>query len=603
MFEQVSNQGTHQSAPAATHITAPLINIYIDALSRLGRIREIENSVSHFKSLPDQSPNQETYALLLRTHIKSLNLKKARFLVCEMMSMGIRLDSKIVKTILHGEGRWAVSLESIDALLDLLIPESRDMEIYNIIITAYLRRGRPDKARIVIDKTLKLGLSPDANIYYALMKYQAAKEGSRGVSVILNSMDKSGIAAAPKHLNLLISTLVREEQTPLTSAAVIFRSHRLKPDTATCNIILRAMLNQAFTFEQIDAHFNEMKTLGLTPDAYTYTILLNEYKRKPGPWQRIQKMLHHQFFLNSSYINQVTRNVVLHRAISTFNKSQDSQSPSADSLPSESDLQWDPHTLTTLVAAYLRSREWSRIVSLHRELLKRQVKLDRYFYRVMVKALLDGRQYKEAADATSLFFRSDDILDRIFARECHVRIAHTFFRNTRSGQDSIIQAVDRLLKFSDEQGVVISEKLCNLIAITFLDINLDHLAIQLLESRYQRLGRFQDLEQRTGLGMSAWVVLMRAYCRMGGDGVDALRSCVERALTDEMIAPTRTFLNFLNYVGMNPVLRSTHAKDCDFFLDTRLKYLKKPKPAPRPNRRGHLTKTNILRWINKGHPA
>ena len=603
MFEQVSNQEKVQTPPVAAHITTPIINVYLDALSHVGRIRDIEDAVSQFKSNPDQVPNRETYALVLRSHIKSLNLRKARFLVCEMMSLGIPLDSNIVKVILQGEGRWAVSLETIDALLKFLTAESRDTEIYNIIITAYLRRGRPDKARAVIDKTLKFGLSPDANTFYALMQYQAAKEGSRGVFVILNSMEKSGVAAAPKHLNLLISTLAREEQIALTSATRIFRSHRLKPDTATCNIILRAILSRTFTSEQVDAHFHEMRELGLSPDAYTYTILLNEYKYKAGAWQRVQKMLHHQFSLNSSYINQVTRNVLLHRAISTFNRSPNSQRASAKSLPLESDLQWDPYTLTTLVAAYLRSKEWSRIVSLHCELLKRQVKLDRYFYRVMVNALLEGKRYREAAEATSLFCDSDDILDQIFGRECHVRIARAFFRNTRSGQIGVIQAVDRLLKFSDEKGIVITEKLCNLIAIAFLDIRLDHLAIQLLESRYHRLGRFQDLEQITGLGMSAWVVLMRAYSRMGAEGVNSLRSCVERALTNEATTPTRTFLNFLNHVGTDPALRSTHAKDCDFFLDTRLKYLNKHHLVPRQNRRSHLTKTSISRWMNKENPV
>ena len=540
------------------------------------------------------------------------------------MALGIQLDRDIVKIILHGERRWAVSLNSIDALLDLLTSKprdmnlyhiiktfsfdsidslldmltswSRDMGIYNIIISAYLRRGRPDKARIVIDRTLKIGLHPNGNTFYALMQYQAAKEGSRGVSVILNSMEKTGYVAETKHLNLLISTLASEEPVDLNSVATLFSSHNIKPDKATCNIVLRALLRRKFDSQQIDAHFQEMGRLGLHPDVYTYTILLNEYKYKYIPWQRIQEFLQIQSDLNPSIVNQVAVNTVLHRMIATFHRPRNRQDRSVDSLPSDIDLPWDSHTLTSLVTAYLRSRDWSKIVFLHRELLKRQVKLDRYFYRVMLKALLDGKLYSEATEVTSLLFDSDDIVDQIFGRECELRIAHSLFRNTREGKDRVVQAVDRLLKFSDEKSIIVSEKLCNLIGIAFLDIYLEPLTVQLLESRYHTVGRFQDLEQGQRLGMSAWVILMRAYSRFGAKGISQLRSCVERALADEATTPTSTFLKFLERIGRHPKLRRKCERDCDFFLETRLKYIYKPKPAPNHKGRRYLTKASILRW-------
>ena len=600
MFEEMSSleQRTDQRHPIKAHMSTPIINVYLDALSHLGRIRDLEEAVSQFRSFPNQSLNKETYALLLRTYIQSMNLRKARLLLCEMMSAGIRMDQYIIKIILRGEGRWATSLNSIDSLLDLLTSESLDMAIYNIIISTYLRRGRSDKARIVIDKIVKMGLRPDTETFYALMQYQAAKEGSRGVSAIFNSMEKLGVAVQHKHLNLLISALARESQIDLTVASTIFSEHHLNADIATCNIVLRAVLGRKFDSQQIDAHFQEMRRLAISPDAYTYTILLNEYKHKRGPWQRTQKVLQSQLNLKPSRVNQVTRDLLLHRMIATFQRSADGQTLSAEQHPLDLSLRWDLHTLTTLVTAYSRSRDWETIASLNRELLKRQVKLDRYFYRVMIKALLDGEQYKEADEVTFMLFNSDDILDQIFGRECQVRIAHTFFRNSRKGRDRVIQTVDHLLKFSDEQGIIISEKLCNLIAIAFLDIGLERLAIQLLESRYQEVGRFQDLEQGQKLGMSSWVVLMRAYSRFNAKGIKDLRSCVERALTDESKPPTRTFLRFLRKIGSNPKLRSTHATDCDFFLHARLKCLSTSNKAPTQNRRMYLTKTNILRWVN-----
>lgn len=583
-------------------ITTSLLNHYLEALVQLRRFPDVEEAVTYFSSTSKRSPNPRTYALLLRAYIQSLNLRKARLLIFEMIARGIKIDTSIVRIILRGEGRWALSLGSIDSLLDLLSSgkiEFRHIENYNLIMNAYLRRDRTDKARIVLDRIINDGLQLDAETFHMLMQYQAKKEGSRGAYIVLNSMMAAGISPESRHLNVLTATLAFERRMDLGTAASLFSSHNLVPNTATCNIILRALLRREFNFHNLENHFDEMKKLRLRPNAYTLTILLNEYKRKSRRWERVQNLLQLQILINPSLVNQVTNNVVIHNIISESPESFNTSSAHSFIGNKGLRLQWDLRTLTNLVAAYSRARDWSRVVDLHRRIQKRQIKLDRHFYRVLVKSLLDGQKYKESMEIACSLYGSDDILDQIFGRECEIRIAHSIFKTTKRGNRNVLESIDRFLKFTDEKGVMVSEKHCNLIAIACLDIHRERLAVEILESRYHRRGRFQGVESRERLGMSSWTILMRAYARRGKEAVQDLRLCVKRALSTESCFPTRTFLNFLNHLGVNPKLRSTNPEDCDFFLQKHIECINKLRLASHTSRgRPNLTKRNILRWVN-----
>jgi pentatricopeptide repeat protein len=608
MFEQHSCLDNNLDGSRSLHVINPsvstqLLNDYLDALVHLGRLPEIEEAIKHFKSTEQRPPNRRTYELLMRAYMQSLNLRRAHSLLVEMVACGIKIDRGIVHTLLRGAGKWAVTLELIDSFLELVSSASNmdfcDMKSYNLIIEAYLRRDRPEKARCVLDKVLEKGLKPDAETFFSLMRYQAKKEGSRGVYVIFNSMKMFGIRKEARHLNVLISMLARERRVDLRAASSLFVTHHLSPDIVTCNIILRALLSGPFKFQDLQAHFDEMEKLDIRPDSYTFTILVDEHKYKNRHWRHLHQILRQQSLLNDANVNQITANVLLHYMISIFPwpPKRKLQFPKY-TADRELQLQWDVHTLTSLIAAYSRSKNWDRIMDIHSNIKKRQVKLDRHFYRVLVKSLLDGKKYREATEAAGSMLRSDEVIDQLFGRECMVRIAHAMFRDTRRGKHRATQSIDRFLKFSDEKGLTLSEKHCNLIAIVCLDASLDDLAIEILESRYERRGRFQDLEKVKQLGMSSWVILMRAYARKGKKGVLKLRSCIDQALSKELQQPTRTFLDFLHYLGVSKRLRSTNPADCDFFLQKRMEYVNNRRRESQTRFRSGLTKTNILRWVN-----
>ena len=617
-FERYSSldprlESTHNRHIIHPRISTQMLNYYLDALVQLGCLPEVEEAITYFKSSQEQAPNRRTYELLLRAYIQSLNLRKARLLLSEMVDCGIQFDKKIVHTVLRGEGKWAMTLEAIDTFLSLLSSaadlEFRDMASYNLIIRAYLRRDRPDKARTVLDKVVDEGLRPDAETFLELMRYQAKKEGSQGVHIIFNSMRMTGIKAEMRHLNVLISTLAHERRMDLKAAAVMCFTHRLAPDIVTCNIILQALIRGAFGFQDLETHFQEMLKLKILPNAYTFTILFNQYKLKSGKGWRLTRLLHQQLLRNDANVNRITNNVLLHHTLSKFPESAKSESVAPkpfsprETIHENLRIQWDVHTLSALVSAYSRSSSWTRIVELYNKFKLRDVKLDRHFYRVLIQSLLTGKKYKASIEAISDLVRSDETLDQILAQECRVRIALSLFKNKGHGKKRVTDSIDRFLKFSDEKGVMISLKNCNLIAVACLDIGEIDLAIEILESRYHMRGRFQDLEKGEELGMSSWVILMRAYARKGREGVVNLRSCLERALSNESSMPTRTFLDFLHHLGVSKKLRSTNSADCNYFLQKRLEYITKPRRQVRRRFRSGLTRTNILRWMNELNQA
>lgn len=606
LFETYSSKHTQHgfltgSGGADIWITMPILNCYLEALLYLGRISEVVEIITHIELSPIRQPTPQTYAILLKAYVQSLNLYKARLLVHQMIDSGVRINRRIVRIILRGESDWAISLKSIDSLLDLLFSRdirSRDKGCYNLIMDAYLRRDRPDKAKAVLDLMKARGLKSNAETFYVLMKYQARQEGPRGVQIMLNSMTKFGILPDRRHLNLLLSNLARNQPMDLKAAEALFRPYSIMPDTATCNIILRMLLRRKFTLEDLQNHFKRMKELSIPPDVYTFTILLNEFKHKSRRWQPLRTLVQCQCALDPTKVNQITYNVILHHMFSRSSHSAHSSEtgPVPESSPP---LQWDLRTLTKLVIAYARSREWSRIVGLHLQLHKRGVKLDRGFYRSLIKALLDGKKYRESEKIVSRLYASDDILDRLFGRECEIRISRAYFRDYGRGKKYVLRSIDRFLKYADNKRVMISEKHCNLIAIALLDIRLERFAISLLESRYHMQGRFQDLADGGELGMSAWTTLMRAYARKGKYGIQDLKACIERALSNPSQPPTRTFLNFLHFLGHNPKLRSSDPENCDFFLRTRLECLQnRPRCDQTPKGRSSLTVTGILQWVN-----
>jgi pentatricopeptide repeat protein len=580
-------------------ITSSVLNCYLAALVHLGQTAEVEQIVTLFDPSLNREPTTETYALLLRSYIQTMDLRKARLLLFEMVTRGIKIDNEIVEIVVRGEGKWAISLESVDSLINLLCSEYvelRDMRIYNLLIAAYLRRDRPDKARAVLDRVANDGLQPDEGTFHALMQYQGRKEGSEGVRVLLNLMTKSGIAPRIKHLNALVITLAKEGDMDLKAATALLETYKLVPDRATCNIVLQELLSQKFDRQTLENHFEQMERLDLRPDTYTFTILLNEYKRKNSNWRRVETVLQHQTALDPKNVSHVTKNVLLHQMLSRFSKS-----PLKSEVGDKLQLHWDMHTLTTLVAAYSRSYEWSKVVDLYRKLQKRHIKLDRRFYRVLVSALVKGKQYRECMEVAESLLSSDNILDQILGLECKIRISHTIHKHTGSGKERVFNDVDRFLKFTDEKGITISEKHCNLIALAFLYIYQSHLSVEILESRYHGHGRFQDLEETGKLSMSSWTILMRAYARKKLAGAEGLRSCVERAESNSSQLPTKAFRHFLHRLAKNENFQRWRPEYSAFFRqkDMEIARLMASSRTPQTKGRSSLTKGSILKWVNK----
>jgi pentatricopeptide repeat protein len=583
-------------------LTTLMLNNYIHALVHLGQIQEVEKAIALFRSASEDSrPNQTTYALLLRAYIESLNLRKARSLLREMVDRGIRLDGRVISTILQGEGKWAVSLDSIDSVFNLILSGdfgTPNIMNFNIVIQAYLRRNRTHEAQRVLETIVSSGLKPNQETFHGLLQYKARGEGSKAVEAILRSMRKLKLTPQISHLNFLISALAGEKETLLEEVIPILSEYNNRPNVATCNIILKQLIYRRVDVQILQDHFNQMNRLNIKPDAYTFSNLLNhpQIERRGNSWKQLQQIIQDQLLLNPKLIDAVPSNIVRHVTIRKLSKLK-RLTPEFQSQVRSIQPRWDLHSITSLVSSYHKTKDWDKIINLWRDVCGREIKLDRRFYKILHDALLEGQKFDLCYEVTAVLCNSDDKYDKAFGLELNIRTSRTIYRSSGQRAQQVMSDIDAILKFTDKHHIALPDSRCNLAALAFLEIDHPNLAIQLLESRYHGQGRFVYQASAKEMGYSSWVILLRAYARGGSDAIQGMRSCVERALADKSEVPSKAFTRFLHYLSNS---RNLDMKDQDYFRE---KYavassLRRPLHEKRPFKKGRVTRNTLLGWVN-----
>lgn len=597
------------SEPIPGHISTLILNNYLLSLIHLGYIQEVEDAVVYYDNASQLHPDQRTYELLLKAYLKSINMSKARGLLKEMLIRNIKIGRGTMINLLKTETRYAFRIGSVDALLELVSSHGIDvqnMECYNAILDAYLRRDRPDRARALLDDMAKSNHQPSAESYRALLKHQAEKAGPEGVAAILHSMKKQGIEPDIRHLNVWLGSLIdRRRHLSLTDLPELFSPYRCKPDVYTGNLILRGIFKrQEFTMEDLNKHFEELAKLEISPNHSTFEILLYQYGRKNENARRVQEVLEAQVKKNPDMVSRVSIKVLLHRVLS-------SGSHDRDSTPNISQLrpQWTLDTVASLAASYCRGAiQIEKLLKLYDGIKQRNVKMDRWFYRIITKAFISEKRYEKCKEAIVDILSSDDRDDLLFARETQLRLDLAIYKDTvrnkrKDKLDRVMKSIDNLLKFSAQAKRQLTEKATNLIAIAFLETGNTRLCIEILESRYHGSGLFEDLETQHDLGWSSWTILMRAYARKAKVEIGNLRWCmvrVEKTLSDTV--PYSTFVELLERLANLPELAQ---QDSEYFQQkakefrTRLQTRKAEEPLTSMSRgRGSLSKSMIMTWVN-----
>jgi len=586
-------------------VTTSMLNSYMDALIRLGYYVDAENAASYFMSTPNLVPNRQTYHLLFRSYILLMNIRKARALFEEMRENKIPLDQAMIRTMLRCEARLAINLDSVDLIAEVLSsgnPEKPDMLTYNIIIDAYLRCGRIDRAKQILDLMNERGFKPDQVTYLRLMQHQSRQEGLRGAESLLNSMKFAKIEPQIQHIHQLLLCKMRHEPMNLTAASNLCHSYNTTPNIRTCNAVLHNLFKRPFLFRDLEAHFQTMKSLEIRPNADTFVILLGEYQRKRNLWTRPAELINEQWMIDSRLVHPP------HASETLFNLIV--RGPEADRSINryKGPLRpfWNETLLTSLVASLAKTQNYAEIIDIHDDVSARDAKFDRWYSRVIFDALLKGSYYKQCEEIINRLLDSDASIDRHFGRFLWMELCRWRYRRGRGTRESVLKALDMFLRFADASKIGITEKVCNRIAVTCLDCGAPRLAANVIEARIMELGKESDVR------ISSWLLLLKAYSRKEFaypdpvTGMTPLRRAIERALRalkERQQLPSKAFMRFLHYLSERKV-RSLRERR--FYAEQHRQLLHAMLRAPRRTRqtkgRQYLTRTHILRWVNVLEP-
>ncbi|KAF0984280.1 hypothetical protein FDP41_007457 [Naegleria fowleri] len=145
--------------------------------------------------------------------------------------------------------------------------KDRSFDTYNIMLMAYNKAGRNDKALEFYQTKIPSSIQ-DGYSYATLMKIIAEEYDAEAVQHIYQSIEKPNVI----HKNILMNTLAK--QGKMKEVEELFNSIQ-NPDEYSINSLLKAFINGK-DFERAEICFKELKN----PATSTCNIMLKEYKKR-----------------------------------------------------------------------------------------------------------------------------------------------------------------------------------------------------------------------------------------------------------------------------------------------------------------------------------
>jgi pentatricopeptide repeat protein len=155
---------------------------------------------------------------------------------------------------------------------------SKDSLVFNEVMKCYCVLNLMEKAVIVFDEMVHLGLKPNNNVFNTLIKGYFHQKNFSKMEEIFTKMNQHQVA--PNHLTFIFmlmgATELMNSSTKFDQYRMELKKSNIPLGSTLYSILIRNLLSFGKTKEAMDL-FNEMKSLDITPDSQTYEELISFY--------------------------------------------------------------------------------------------------------------------------------------------------------------------------------------------------------------------------------------------------------------------------------------------------------------------------------------
>ncbi|XP_051133360.1 pentatricopeptide repeat-containing protein At1g73710 [Andrographis paniculata] len=262
-------------------------------LSERNMIQEVEDVVSEMEKL-GRRIDESSLPLLARMYVDAGNLKRSKLLVHTFQLYG-ELSSKTCAAVMDvyaEKGHWAEAEALFDAKKDGCGKKTNVLE-YNVMIKAYGKAGKYDKALSLFRGMRNQGVWPDECTFNSLIQMFAGGDLADQATDILDEMQEAGFKPKCSTFSAVIGCLGKNKRLP---EAVAMFQEMLRADVKP-NDVVYGLLIDAFAeegqFEEVQRYFDAMGDAGIPANRIVLTSMIKAYGKighVEGAKQMYEKM-------------------------------------------------------------------------------------------------------------------------------------------------------------------------------------------------------------------------------------------------------------------------------------------------------------------------
>ncbi|CAA7062428.1 unnamed protein product [Microthlaspi erraticum] len=279
----------------------------VNALCQLGKVDEVRDLV---RKLEDEGVEFDCvfYSNWIHGYLKGGALMDALMQDREMVEKGISRDAVSYSILIDGLSKEG-NIEKAFGLLGKMMKEGTEPNLitFTAIMRGLCKKGKPEEAFALFERVLRMGIEVDEFVYATLIDGMCRKGNLNLAFSMLGDMEERGIKPSVLTYNTVINGLCRAGRVSeadeiskgvmgdvVTYSTLLdgyikeenvdavleirrrFVEAEIPMDLVMCNILLKAFLLVG-AYGEADVLYRAMPEMDLTPDAVTYSTLIEGY--------------------------------------------------------------------------------------------------------------------------------------------------------------------------------------------------------------------------------------------------------------------------------------------------------------------------------------